>query len=194
MVGVLSGQPQSRSIPLTVSFSLITGKLVPPTTPTLESGLYWGYQVRIAESLACVFSESPFASEGGYDISIGTSERGVPIEEILPELPSFRLVLLTISFRRKLIDFTNCFRHLLLTLGPLSGLELTIAADPLIPLQAEDASDLFDYWINVVEGQGSRTVRTEVSYIQPILASLTDYWIIVAGSITYRIGSIEDYD
>ena len=53
-------------------------------------------------------------------------------------------------------------RHLLLTLGPLSGLELTIAADPLIPLQAEDAADLFDHWINVVEGQGSRTVRTEV--------------------------------
>lgn len=45
----------------------------------------------------------------------------------------------------------------------MSGLELTIAADPLIPLEAEDASDLFDYWINVVEGQGSRTVRTEVS-------------------------------
>lgn len=53
-------------------------------------------------------------------------------------------------------------RHLLLTLGPLSGLELTIAADPLIPLGAEDAADLFDHWVNVVEGQGSRTVRTEV--------------------------------
>lgn len=49
-----------------------------------------------------------------------------------------------------------------MTLGPLSGLELTIAADPLIPLEAEEASDLFDHWINVVEGQGSRTVRTEV--------------------------------
>lgn len=68
--------------------------------------------------------------------------------------------------RRHDLIFFDCldyFRHLLLTLGPLSGLELTIAADPLIPLEAEDASDLFDYWINVVEGQGSRTVRTEVS-------------------------------
>lgn len=54
-------------------------------------------------------------------------------------------------------------RHLLLVLGPLAGLEITIAADPLIPLEAEEASDLFDHWINVVEGQGSRTVRTEVS-------------------------------
>ncbi|KAK4697251.1 methyltransferase, partial [Phenoliferia sp. Uapishka_3] len=116
--------------------------LVPPSTPTLESGLYWGYQVRVADSLSCVFSECPFESDGGYDISIGTSERGTPIENILDELPPFR--------------------HLILTLGPLSGLELTIASDPLIPLEAEEASDLFDHWINVVEGQGSRTVRTEL--------------------------------
>ncbi|KAL8283573.1 hypothetical protein RQP46_005676 [Phenoliferia psychrophenolica] len=115
--------------------------LVPPSTPTAESGLYWGYQVRVADSLSCVFSECPYETDGGYDISIGTSERGTPIENILDDIPPFR--------------------HLLLTLGPLSGLELSIAADPLIPLEAEEASDLFDHWINVVEGQGSRTVRTE---------------------------------
>lgn len=68
----------------------IVGSLVPPSTPTIESGLYWGYQVRLADSLAAVFSESPYASEGGYDVSIGTSERGTPIEGILNELPPFR--------------------------------------------------------------------------------------------------------
>lgn len=64
--------------------------IVPPTTPTTESGLYWGYQVRVANSLAAVFTESPYADDGGYDLSIGTSERGTPIEEMFPDLPPFR--------------------------------------------------------------------------------------------------------
>ena len=76
--------------------------------------------------------------------------RAVPVRQ---PSSSLRTVSLILSCAR---------RHLLLALGPLSGLELTIAGDPGIPLQAEEASDLFDHWINVVEGQGSRTVRTEV--------------------------------
>lgn len=75
-------------------FADILGALVPPSTPTVESGLYWGYQVRLADSLAAVFSESPYAVEGGYDISIGTSERGTPIEGILSDIPAFRSVLI----------------------------------------------------------------------------------------------------
>lgn len=68
-----------------------TASLVPPSIPTAESGLYWGYRVRVADSLAQVFSECPYESDGGYDISIGTSERGTPIEDILDDLPPFRL-------------------------------------------------------------------------------------------------------
>ncbi|SCZ89065.1 BZ3500_MvSof-1268-A1-R1_Chr1-1g00928 [Microbotryum saponariae] len=115
--------------------------LISPSTPTLEQGLYWGYSVRVAPSLAHVFSSGPYASEGGYDLSIGTSERGVSVQDVLDEIPEFQ--------------------HMILTLGPLSGLELVIASDPRINLGAEEAGDLFDHWINVIEGQGSRTVRTE---------------------------------
>lgn len=71
----------------------MAASLVPPSVPTSEAGLYWGYRVRVASSLAHVFSESPFAAmgvEGGYDISIGTSERGVGVESILGELPKFQ--------------------------------------------------------------------------------------------------------
>ncbi|KDE09394.1 hypothetical protein MVLG_00300 [Microbotryum lychnidis-dioicae p1A1 Lamole] len=115
--------------------------LISPSTPTLEQGLYWGYSVRVAPSLAHVFSPGPYASEGGYDLSIGTSERGVSVQDVLDEIPEFQ--------------------HMILTFGPLSGLELVIASDPRINLGAEEAGDLFDHWINVIEGQGSRTVRTE---------------------------------
>ncbi|SCV71617.1 BQ2448_3205 [Microbotryum intermedium] len=115
--------------------------LISPSTPTLEQGLYWGYSVRVAPSLAHVFSSGPYASEGGYDLSIGTSERGVSVQDVLEQIPEFQ--------------------HMILTLGPLSGLELVIASDPRINLGAKEAGDMFDHWINVIEGQGSRTVRTE---------------------------------
>lgn len=55
------------------------------------------------------------------------------------------------------------FQHALIVFGGLSGLEVTVEKDPKINLTADDASELFDAWINVVEGQGSRTIRTEVN-------------------------------
>ena len=45
--------------------------------------------------------------------------------------------------------------------GGLEGLESSLDADP--SLQVEDPSLLFDHYINVCPGQGSRTIRTEVS-------------------------------
>ena len=80
--------PSSSSI--SCSLPTIAARIVPPSTPTSESGLYWGYQVRLADSLAAVFSESPYAAEGGYDVSIGTSERGTPVEGILNDVEPFR--------------------------------------------------------------------------------------------------------
>lgn len=50
--------------------------------PREEAGYYWGYTVRRAPSLSAVFSECEFPS--GYDYTMGTSERGVPIQSILP--------------------------------------------------------------------------------------------------------------
>ena len=46
-------------------------------------------------------------------------------------------------------------------LGGLSGLEVAVERDPQLTQGADDAHLLFDYWVNVVEHQGSRTVRTE---------------------------------
>lgn len=53
------------------------------------------------------------------------------------------------------------FKHALIVFGGLSGLEIAIERDEGIQLSADDAHELFDSWINVVEGQGSRTIRTE---------------------------------
>ena len=42
--------------------------------------MYWGYQVRIADTLAEVERGSPY--DEGYDIKIGTSDKGLLLEKI----------------------------------------------------------------------------------------------------------------
>ncbi len=59
---------------------IIEAEPVNPNEPREESGYYWGFNVRKAGSLSDVFTECPY--DGGYDITVGTSERGVPVEEL----------------------------------------------------------------------------------------------------------------
>ena len=54
--------------------------VVPPSQPRTEEGLYWGYSVRLAHTFSAVFTQSPFKQ--GYDMTVGTSERGTPVDEI----------------------------------------------------------------------------------------------------------------
>ena len=61
----------------------IRGYVVPPSAPRTDSGLYWGYSVRIASSIGTVFTECPY--KGGYDVTIGTSERGDLVDDITIE-------------------------------------------------------------------------------------------------------------
>ncbi|XP_053329301.1 uncharacterized protein LOC128503280 [Spea bombifrons] len=118
------------------------GIVVSPQTPSTEGGLYWGYRVRLASCLSSVFSECPF--KDGYDLSIGTSERGSSVESAtLPE-----------------------FRHALVVFGGLQGLEASVDSDQ--NLDVTEPSILFNHYLNTCPGQGSRTIRTE----EAILISL----------------------
>lgn len=117
---------------------------IAPDAPRTEGGYYWGYQVRQASSLSAVFTESPH--EDGYDVSIGTSERGSPISKTFPpgkEVP---------------------FKHLLIVFGGPRGLEYASMNDEQLGgmgVQGQKTRELFDYWVNVLPNQGSRTIRTE---------------------------------
>ncbi|KAF2105128.1 DUF171-domain-containing protein, partial [Rhizodiscina lignyota] len=141
--------------------SPLKAEIVDPTTPRTEAGFYWGYDVRSAPSLSSVFTECPF--EGGYDVSIGTSERGNVLSSVLP---------LDLVSSRHAKDFDDnalhrlpdSFTHLLLVFGGVAGLEAAAAADEDLARQGvkpESVSELFDAWVNVCPGQGSRTIRTE---------------------------------
>uniref|UniRef100_A0A087YDJ8 28S rRNA (uridine-N(3))-methyltransferase n=1 Tax=Poecilia formosa TaxID=48698 RepID=A0A087YDJ8_POEFO len=114
---------------------LYKGVVVAPHVPRTEGGLYWGYTVRLASCLSSVFTESPFKE--GYDLTVGTSERGSSVDQA------------TLS----------PFKHLLVVFGGLQGLEASLDADQ--NLDVTDPSDLFDLYLNTCPDQGSRTIRTE---------------------------------
>lgn len=122
----------------------IRGKIVSPSTPRAETGVYWGYSVRLARSFSDIFGKSPYPD--GYDLTIGTSDKGDNVHSIEREsLP---------------------FDHALIVFGGLQGIDAALEADE--KLAADDPSLLFDQYVNSVPNQGSRTIRTE----EAILISL----------------------
>ncbi|KAI1820463.1 DUF171-domain-containing protein [Xylaria intraflava] len=124
----------------------LRAELVDPATPRTEKGYYWGFTIRRCNTLAAVFEECNF--EGGYDMSIGTSERGLAISEAFPE---------------KKKDKPN-FNHLLIAFGGPSGLEYAAKNDPTLKnmgIARGRTKELFDHWVNILPGQGSRTIRTD---------------------------------
>ncbi|XP_006640740.2 putative methyltransferase C9orf114 homolog [Lepisosteus oculatus] len=127
------------------------GVVVAPHVPRTEAGLYWGYSVRLVSCLSNVFAECPYKE--GYDLTIGTSERGSSIDDV------------TLS----------PFNHVLIVFGGLQGLEASVDVDQ--NLEVTDPSVLFDLYLNTCPGQGSRTIRTEeailitLSGLRPKLAT-----------------------
>ncbi|XP_049795400.1 putative methyltransferase C9orf114 isoform X1 [Schistocerca nitens] len=112
--------------------------IVSPVTPRAETGVYWGYTVRVASSLSAVFTQCPF--EGGYDLTIGTSDKGTPASQL----------------KRKQL---SGYRHALIVFGGLQGLEAALENDE--QLNVEQPSLLFDHYVNTCPSQGTRTLRTE---------------------------------
>ena len=128
---------------------------VHPSAPRSEAGYYWGYYVRRCRSLSSVFTECPF--DGGYDLSFGTSERGIPVYSVLEEERQEHD-----NYDRRKI--TPDYKHLLVVFGGVAGIESAIHNDPQLcdmDISPTEAGKLFDYWVNLLPGQGSRTIRTE---------------------------------
>eukprot|EP00750_Incisomonas_marina_P031722 INCI8287.11.p2 GENE.INCI8287.11~~INCI8287.11.p2 ORF type:complete len:429 (+),score=119.76 INCI8287.11:83-1288(+) len=116
------------------------GLAVPPSQPKQQDAIFWGYQTRIADSISAVFTESPF--EQGYDLTIGTSERG----DYNVMDPDFKV---------------PPFQHALVLFGGVEGLEVAVGNDERLSVAAADTKRLFDMWVNTCPFQGSRTIRTE---------------------------------
>lgn len=125
------------------------GTLVSSAEPREQLGTYWGYTARMATSLRNVWEDCPFP--GGYDLKIGTSERGkVSVDDADFALPKFR--------------------HALVVFGGVAGIEECVNADETIPKSGEDSHELFDMWVNTCPEQGSRTIRSEEAVLISLAA------------------------
>ena len=137
--------PGAEAVAQDEAEEVILAEAVAPDEPRENGGYYWGYKVRRAGSLSDVFTECGF--EQGYDITIGTSERGSDVETLYAGDENQRL---------------GKFKHLLIVFGGVAGLEIAVKNDSeLKKLGVEEAKEVFDRWINICPGQGSRTIRTE---------------------------------
>ncbi|XP_052831345.1 putative methyltransferase C9orf114 homolog isoform X2 [Octopus bimaculoides] len=114
---------------------ILKGTAVSFSTPRTEAGIYWGYTLRMADSLSSVITECPY--EEGYDTIIGTSDKGTSVDELKLEK----------------------FRHALVVFGGLQGLEASLQADD--KLTVDNPRYLFQHYLNTCPNQGSRTIRTE---------------------------------
>lgn len=136
----------------------IQGKVVSPAAPREDNGQYWGYTVRMADSLKSALDQCPY--EGGYDLKVGTSERGTQnLDDRKFVLPSYE--------------------HALIVFGGVAGIEECVDADESLKLPGSQSSKLFDLWVNICQYQGSRTIRTEeavmitLAKMSPLLAAET---------------------
>ncbi|XP_011864938.1 PREDICTED: putative methyltransferase C9orf114 homolog [Vollenhovia emeryi] len=115
----------------------LKGIVVPPNVPRAETDVYWGYTVKLAKNLTEVLTNCQY--KGGYDLTIGTSDKGTSIDEIETESLEYR--------------------HCLVVFGGLAGLEAAVDVDP--HLDVNDPSLVFHKYVNTCPCQGSRTIRTE---------------------------------
>jgi len=103
----------------------IRGTVVSPAAPRETNGTYWGYTTRMASSINAVFDECPY--DGGYDLKIGTSERGDrSVEDNNFKVPKFE--------------------HSLVVFGGVAGIEECVDADESIKLPGSQSKRLFDIW------------------------------------------------
>lgn len=107
----------------------MTGKVVSPSTPRELNGTYWGYSTRLASSISAIFEESPF--EGGYDLKIGTSERGDSCVDDDDFVES---------------HMSSPFEHALIVFGGVAGIEECVDADETLQLAGSESKTLFDKW------------------------------------------------
>lgn len=129
-----------------------TATAVSPQEPREKSGLYWGYQTRVARSMKDIF-KGPW---GAYDLIFGTSERG-------KDLASVSL---------------GKFSHALVVFGGLAGLEEAVKDEGAELPPSTKPEDLFHHYVNICPAQTSRTIRTEeatliaLAQLRPMLTAV----------------------
>lgn len=132
--------------------------IVPPVEPLEKLNLYWGYYVRKADSLTQVLRQNVFVPDkkNFYDLIIGTSERGINIDQLEMRKKDPKNQDDKKPSKRAKHDFS----HILIVFGGVKGLEHSALCDKDLK-SCTDVASIFDYYINTCPTQGSTTIRTE---------------------------------
>ena len=96
--------------------------------------IYWGYRVRKAQSLSKALKDRQ------WDLKVGTSRYGAPVQKILSSLSK---------------DLKNSRSTFVAFGSPRMGLGEILKQEKL------DPKDVFDYFVNIAPDQQTATVRTE---------------------------------
>lgn len=128
----------------------IYGQLVPRRAPKTYFGTHWGYDVRLADSIADVLAESPF--QGGYDLVLSHSDEAKSISNPKFQIPRFA--------------------HALILLEGPSGFREALKCDPRSANL--DPRKLFTKTINFMPFRGTTMLRTE-EVLNLALSSLNPY-------------------
>ena len=129
-----------------------------PHAPREVLGEYWGFTVRLAETLENALRDG--AHE--YDFKLGTSERGEKYRDWAAPAP--------VGLPR--------FQHLLVAFGGPEGLERAVEQDP--NTSGRSLEDIFDACANTCPRQGCRTIRTEealllsLAHLAPAIDAIRD--------------------
>ena len=167
------GGENTERAPPPSSSSYYRGKLVSSEEPRKRKGIFWGYSVRIAHGITDALTNGPYSSEGGYDLKIGTSERGDVFHPSGPS-PSSSSDDADANANAGGVGvgvggqpFLQApgakgykgFKHAIIAFGAVDGLEFACKND--VNTQVTDPSELFDLYLNTCASQGSRTIRAE---------------------------------
>jgi predicted SPOUT superfamily RNA methylase MTH1 len=119
---------------------LFLGRVVSSTEPKNKEGIYWGYNVRVANSLSHAITECPHKQ--GYDAIVAIGEGGRSVDDDDYSLPPFQ--------------------HLLLVFGKDNddGLSSAMLNDKRFPF-GTDVRDVFDQYIDICPHRGSKNLQTQ---------------------------------
>ncbi|KAJ3415626.1 hypothetical protein HDV05_004502 [Chytridiales sp. JEL 0842] len=146
-------------LPSSTHPNYLQGTVASPEEPREEFGLYWGFQVRLANSVSEVLEGGSF--EGGYDLTFGISERGEPMEDVVGALNA--------KYNTSEGD-EGGVKHSLIVFGGTKGLEYSVGVDENMTYGEDECAKVFGYYVNPLVGQGSRFMRTEESMLITLTA------------------------
>lgn len=115
------------------------GDAVSSHAPRTSHGLYWGYDVRIAEDFNAIFRQSPHTD--GYDLTIGIGSEGKAAEKV---------------------DFPY-FEHAIVVFPGVRKIERLLEEDG--KLEVKDPLNFFDAYVNPFSPLNTGYVRTEESLL-----------------------------